>query len=83
VVIAGATGALIVKVTGPLVPACVLTVTLRAPVAALASITSVAVSDVPLVTFTDVPVTPVPLIARVVAPATKLVPVNVTGTLVP
>jgi hypothetical protein len=74
---------LIVKVTAPLVPPAVLTVTLRAPVAAVALITSVAVSDVPLVTFTEVPVTPAPLIATVVAPEIKLVPANVTGTLVP
>jgi hypothetical protein len=74
---------LTVKVTAPLVPLGVLTVTLRAPLGAAGIITRVAVSDVPLTTVTEVPVTPVPLIARVVAPKTKFVPVNVTGTLTP
>jgi hypothetical protein len=75
--------ALTMNITGPLVPFAVVTVTFRTPKAADALITSVAVSDVGLVTLTDVAVTPVPLVATVVAPATKLVPVNVTGTLVP
>jgi hypothetical protein len=71
------------NITGPAVPFAVVAVTLRTPKAAAALITSVAVSDVGLVTLMEAAVTPVPLIARVVAPATKLVPVNVTGTLVP
>jgi hypothetical protein len=71
------------NITGPAVPFAVVTVTFRNPKPAAALITSVAVSDVGLVTLMEAAVTPVPLIARVVAPATKLVPVNVTGTLVP
>ena len=63
-------------------PPAVVTVTVRAPVAAVASITKFAVSDVPLPTTTVLAVTPVPLTATV-APATKLVPVSVTGTVAP
>ena len=73
---------MIVKVCPPLVPPAVVTVTERAPVAAAASITKVAVSEVPLPTTMLLTVTPVPLTATVV-PAMKLVPVSVTATVAP
>ena len=60
-------GALIVKGCAPLVPG-VVTVTVRAPTAAAASITKLAVSDVVLPTTTELTVTPAPLTATVVAP---------------
>jgi hypothetical protein len=72
-------GGLIVNVCVPEVPPAVVTDTVRAPRVALAAITNVAVSVVPLGT-TFVTVTPVPLTATV-APATRFVPVSVTGTL--
>jgi hypothetical protein len=67
-----------VNVCALLVPPAVVTVTLRAVVAAAESIMNVAVKDVPLETLTVFPVTPVPLIVTVVAPMMKLVPVKVT-----
>ncbi len=80
------------KVCAPLVPAAVVTVTVRAPAAAAGSITKLAVSDVLLPTTTLVTVTPLPLRFTVVrftttppngALATKFVPVSVTATVVP
>ena len=71
---------MIVKVCGPLVPPAVVTVTVRAPVAAAGSSTKLAVSDVLLPTTTLLTVTPAPLTVTVVAPTTKLVPVSVTAT---
>ena len=76
-------GALTVKVCAPLVPPAVVTVTEWAPVAAAASSTKLAVSDVVLPTTTLLTVTPPPLTATVVAPTTKLVPVSVTATVSP
>ena len=73
----------IVKIRGPLVPMAVVTVTVREPSAAAGSITKLAVSDVLLLTVTLVTVAPLPPTATVVAPATKLVPVSVTATVVP
>ena len=72
-----------VNVAVPLVPPTVLTLTPRAPAAAVGLITNVANSDVLLATKTPVPVTPVPVIVRAVAPATKFVPVRATLTFVP
>ena len=71
------------KVCAPLVPPAVVTVTVRAPVAAAGSSTKLAVSDVVLPTTTVLTVTPAPLTATVVAPTTKLVPVSVTATVPP
>ena len=71
------------KVCAPLVPPAVMTVTVRAPSAAVRSSTKLAVSDVLLPTMTLATVTPAPLTATVVAPTTKLVPVSVTATVVP
>jgi hypothetical protein len=69
-----------VKVTAPLVPPLVATVTLAAPSAALAPIPNVAVIWVALLTVT--PLTAIPLLfVDTVAPAAKLVPVSVTATL--
>ena len=51
------------NVCAPLVPPDVVTVTLRAVVAAALSIVNVAVIDVPLATFTLLTVTPAPLTA--------------------
>ena len=76
-------GGLIVKILGPLVPIEVVTVTVRSPSVAVGSITTLAVSAVPLLTATPVTVTPLPPTVTVVAPTTKLVPVNVTATVVP
>ncbi len=75
-------GAFTVKVWAALLPAVVATVTLRAPTAAVAAITNVAVSLVELATVTPVTETPVPLTATVV-PGRKLDPASVTATLVP
>ena len=72
----------IVNGTAAVVPPDVLTVTLAAPVAAVAAIVNVAVICVPLVTLTLLTVTP-GLPTATVAPETKLEPVNVTGTVVP
>ena len=79
----GGSGTVTVKICAPLVPAAVVTVTVRGPSAAAGSITKLAVSDVALATMTLVTVTPPPLTVTVVAPATKLVPVSVTATVVP
>ena len=70
------------NVRAPLVPPDVVTVTLAAPVVALAAMTNVAVICVALTTVTLFTVTP-ELLTLTVAPATKFVPVNVTGTLFP
>jgi hypothetical protein len=75
-------GGLTVNDCAPLVPAAVLTVTLRAPVAALEAMVNVAVMVVALTTVIAEAVTPVPLIAMV-APEAKLVPVSVTPTAEP
>src|SRR5262249_34238026 len=72
------------KVTAPLVPPAVVTVTFRAPGAAFAAIVKLVVKCCVSVTVTEPTVTPLPLTATVVAPITKFVPVNVTGvTVVP
>ena len=76
-------GVVTVKIAGALVPAGVVTVTLRAPSAAAPSTTKVALNDVLLVTATSVTATPEPLTATVVAPATKLVPDSVCAGFVP
>ena len=78
----GPDGALTVKTCGPLVPPEVVTVTLSPAGVALFATVSVAVIDVLLTTTTLLTVTPVPLTA-IVPPLVKLVPVNVTGTVVP
>src|SRR5262245_15690607 len=72
-----------VKGSPGLVPPAVVTVTVRAPAVAAAAITKLAVNDVLLATLTLLTVTPPPETFTVVAPTTKLVPVNVTGTVVP
>ena len=69
-----------VKVTPPLVPFEVVTVTVRSPLTAAGSIEKAAVKVVELVTLTELTVTPVPLTVIEVAPVTKFVPVNVTMT---
>jgi len=71
-----------VKVTAPLVPAEVVTVTLAAPVVALLAMVKVAVICVALTTLTLLTDTPL-LLVFTVAPETKPVPVSVTGTEVP
>lgn len=71
-----------VKETLPLVPPRPVTVTLRAPVEALAAIANVAVILVELATVMFDSVTPLPLTATV-APLAKLDPVSVTATFVP
>ena len=71
-----------VKTTAAVVPAEVVTVTLRAPVVAVAEIVSVAVIWVALTTVTLLTVMPVEETATV-APARKFVPVRVTGTEAP
>ena len=73
---------LTVKTTAPLVPPAVVTVTLRAPVAALAEIVRVAVIWVGPTTVMLLTVTPVEETVMV-APAAKLAPVRVTGTVAP
>lgn len=70
------------KVCVPLVPPLVVTVTVLAPAAAVLAITNFAVIDVALTTLTSVTVTFEPL-TPTVAPVTKLVPVNVTETVLP
>src|SRR4029077_13289039 len=79
---AGGVGRLTVNGTGAEVPPVVLTVTLVAPVAALAVIVKVAVIWVVLATTMLVTVTP-ELVTFTPAPATKFVPVKVTFTVVP
>ena len=71
-----------VKVADPLVPAEVVTVTFVAPTVALAAIVNVAVIWVELTTLTLLTVTPA-LATLTEAPAMKLAPVRVTGTLAP
>ena len=73
--------ALTVKTTAAVVPAEVVTVTLRAPVVAVAAIVKVAVIWVALTTMTLLTVTAVEETVTV-APETKFVPVRVTGTVV-
>jgi hypothetical protein len=75
-------GGLTVKTTGALVPALVVTVTFAAPSVALAAMVNVAVICVVLTTVTALTAIPVLLVAAV-APATKLVPVRVTGIAAP
>jgi hypothetical protein len=75
-------GTFTVKDCAALLPALVVTVTLCAPVDAVALITNVAVIFVPLTTVTPVAETPLPPMATA-APARKLEPVSVTETLVP
>jgi hypothetical protein len=82
VVIAGAAEAFTVNVCAPLVPAGVITVTLPAPGVAFAAIVKVAVIVVLFTTAKLLPDSPVPLYATA-APATKFVPVSVTGNAVP
>src|SRR4029077_20658557 len=79
---AGGVGRLTVNGTGAEVPAVVFTVTLAAPVAALAVIVKVAVIWVVLTTTILVTVTP-ELVRFTPAPATKFVPVKVTFTVAP
>src|SRR5690242_1917270 len=69
------------KLAGLLAPFSVVTVTLRAPAAAVEAIANVAVIDVPLTTFTPDTVTSAP--AEMVAPAAKFAPISVTGTELP
>src|SRR5204862_99658 len=87
--------ATIVNVTGAVVPASVVTVTLRASNDALGAMLKVAFKELSRVTFTFVTVTPVPLTKTVVpliwhpvpptvlAPPRNPAPVNVTATEVP
>src|SRR5689334_25428605 len=74
-------GGLMVKVAGILVPLEVVTVTLAAPVGALAAIAKLAVICVLLTTVTLLTVILAP--ALTVEPLRKLFPFKVTGTLVP
>ena len=67
----------------PLVPPAVVTVTFRAPAAAVLPIAKFAVIEVPLTTLTLLTVTFEPLTAIVVDPLMKFVPVSVTATVVP
>ena len=71
-----------VKLTAPLVPAAVVTVTLAAPTEAAAPIVKFARICAELMTLTLLTVTP-GLPTATVAPATKFVPVSDTPTLVP
>lgn len=71
-----------VKLTAPLVPPAVVTVTARSPSAAFAETVKVAVSVVEFVRATLLTVTPVPATATVLA-AVNCVPVSVTATMVP
>lgn len=71
-----------VKGSAALLPAVVAAVTLRAPLAAVAAMTKVAVSLAELTTETPVTETPVPLTA-IVVPGRKFEPASVTATLVP
>jgi hypothetical protein len=75
-------GGFTVNTAALLVPPLVVTVRFAAPVAAVAATVSVAVIFVALTTVTLPAVTP-GLLTATVAPATKLVPVRVTGTLAP
>ena len=71
-----------VKTNGALVPVLVVTLTFAPPSGALAAMVNVAVICVALTKVTALTAIPV-LLVTTVAPATKLVPVRVTGTLVP
>ena len=71
-----------VNATAPLVPPAVVTVMFAVPITAAAPMVNVAVIWAELTTVTLLAVTP-GLLTATVAPATKLVPVRVTGTLVP
>jgi len=77
-----AAAVLIVKLTAPVVPPGVVTVTLNVPTLALEPIANVAEICCALTTFTLLTVTP-GLLTFTVAPETKLVPVSATGTLTP
>ena len=74
-------GAETVKGTGPLVPEAVTTLMFRAPNGAFSAMAKVAVICVGLTMLMLLTVIPAP--AFTVAPATKFVPVRVTGALVP
>jgi hypothetical protein len=82
-------GSVTVNCCAFVVPSAVVTVTLRAPGAAAASIVNFAVTEVSLFTFTSVAVTPVPLIVTFVSPVLQLeppekpFPVKVTVRVVP
>ena len=78
----GAGGAFTVKITAPVVPPGVTTVTFLAVSVAVAVIAKFAVTDVSLAAVTPVAVTPVPVTFTAVAPV-RPVPVKVTGTVVP
>src|SRR2546426_6290519 len=70
-----------VKVTAALVPPGVVTVTLRAPAAAVPAIVNVVIKPVlPFAMVTGPTDTPVPLTVTVLAPLTKLVPLSITLT---
>jgi len=75
-------GCATVKVTVPLVPLFVFTVTLRPPSVAPLAIWKVAVACVELLIVTPEGVTPVPEML-IVRGETKFVPISVTGTLAP
>jgi hypothetical protein len=75
-------GAVTVNVLAVVVPPDVVTVTLRAPVAAAVPIVNVAVMRVALATTTLLTATPDPLTATT-APEAKPLPVNATATAVP
>src|SRR4051795_4683059 len=77
--VGAAPATLTVNVTALLVPPVVVTVTLRAPAAALAAMAKLAVTDV-AVEVTPVMVTPV--MALIVAPV-RFVPASVTATVAP
>jgi hypothetical protein len=71
----------IVKLTAPLVPPAVVTVTLTGPAIAVAAIVNVTVIWAPLTTVTALAV--IPLLTLTVAPLTKPVPAKVTLTVAP
>src|SRR6185503_12868657 len=73
-------GGMMVNDSVAVVPPAFVTVIVRAPSAAAASIARVAVRVVLLVTDNEPTVTPVPLTETLVAPLTKLLPEIVTGT---
>jgi hypothetical protein len=79
----GAGGAM-AKLTAPLVPPAVVTVTPPIPAAAFPAIANMAVIWVEFTTLTLLTVTPaMPTFTVAVAPGIKFVPVNVTGTVDP
>src|SRR5688572_28281746 len=81
--VGGGGAAVTLKLTAPLGPFAVVTVTLRAPRVAPAAIVKFAVSDVEPVTVMPPTAIPVPETLTAVAPVTKFVPVSVTPTTVP